>query len=546
MASTSNVLLSNAHRKKIVHNLVYRHADYDAAVAKWGALFPQTFCIDEVAGQIFTISDQPCVVSVYDWATGDYISCFSVANKTALSQSAVIRRISGQRWLYLRVGADTMGRVNITSLPPNLTAVSVSNTWNFPLMYDFDWRNGVWTCGTPISNYGDTSFINRGRFIRRDENFDEIGLMEIPSMRYGGNVGSTSQYALSWIPKAQGFCETPNSYVIGMGGGYHPDNPPPEGETLFHMHGVRAFNSGGELLAESLVPATKLIAAYASMGLNPTFLECEGVDYAYGNVYTLNIISRAGDPDSATGGFLIQQEFVPEGTPDSFELDDIVRGYSVPTTQHISAGMHPIGDDRALRNQVTWAPLTTLDAALKLMRSLGQHRLAFYTPVSNLTDFASGQFPANSFVEITNVANTVFDVVVSSPTDSYRMRISASGPSSPWTTQKTDTGWVNIAVASGFTAISTTEHPAVRRRDGLYYFRGGWSATGLSPSTTHTVGTLPSGFTLAQNLVVQAASSVGDRSAAAHLSSSTGAIQLRTGSALGSYYKLDGVTAPVT
>ncbi|MFI6227670.1 hypothetical protein ACIBCR_10180 [Micromonospora echinospora] len=544
MSDVQNVLLSNAHRKKIVHNLVYRHADFDAALAKWGSLFPQTFCIDEVAGQIFTISDQPCVVSVYDWNTGAYLRCFSVAGKTALSQSAVIRRINGRRWLYLRTAADTMGRVDITTLPANLTAVTPADTWTFPLMYDFDWRNGVWTCGTPISNFGDTNFINRGRFIRRNENFAEIGLMEIPALRYGGNVGSTSQYALSWIPKAQGFCEGPNCFAIGMGGGYHPDNPPPEGETLFHMHGIRVFNAGGELLAENLVPATQLIQTYSDLGLNPTFLECEGIDYAYDNFYTLNIISRAADPGSATGGLLIQQEFVPEGTPGSFEVDAVSRGYTTPTTQFSGAGMHPIGDDRKLRNQVTWQPLTTLDAALKLMRSIGQYRLAFYTPVSNLTDFAGGEFPANSYVEIINVGNLVFDVTVQSPSDTYRLRVTASSPSAGWSTVKSDTGWVDIPVAAGFSAISSQERPQIRRKEGIFYFRGGWSNAGISATGSYTVGSIPSGFSLAQNLVVQVASSNAASSACMHLSA-TGSIQLRAGSSVGSYYKIDGISAPV-
>jgi len=67
--TVANVLLSNAHRKKVIHNLVYRHDDFPAASAAWGSLFPQTFCIDEDAGHILTISD-PGVVSIYDWDTG--------------------------------------------------------------------------------------------------------------------------------------------------------------------------------------------------------------------------------------------------------------------------------------------------------------------------------------------------------------------------------------------------------------------------------------------------------------------------------------------
>ncbi|MGF3056425.1 hypothetical protein [Microbacterium sp. YY-01] len=545
MSTVSNVLLSNAHRKKVIHNLVYRHDDWAAADAAFGELFPQAFCIDEDAGHILTVSD-PGVVSVYDWDTGAYLRCFHVAGKSALSQAAVIRQIGAKKWLYLRLALDVLARVDITTLPPNMSSVAPSDTYNFPMHYDFDWRNDVWTMGTRVSNYGDMSFQNRGRFIRRDNDFNEIGIMEIPSMRYGGNVGAAQNlYMQSWIPKSQGFAEGPNCYAIGMGGAYHPDKMSPELETLFHMQGIRVFNTGGELMAESLVPASEMLKTYADLGLNPSFIECEGVDWAFGNFYTINVINRAADPGSTGGGFVIQQEFVSDDTPGAFEVTETARGYPVPTTQFIGAGMQPLSDDLSLRNQVTWEPLTTLEEALSTMRSIGQHRLAFYTAITNLKDLAGNPFPTNSFVEIFNLGNFAFDVRISGPNDDRRLRLTSSGPSGPWNSISTDTGWVNLEIATGFSAISAEEHPKIRRKNGVLYFRGGWSNTGItSTDTVYEVGTVPSSFTVVENILIQGTSSNGASDATVRIAK-TRSIQIRTGIRVGSYYKIDGASAPV-
>ncbi|MBN9139268.1 MAG: hypothetical protein J0H23_00420 [Micrococcales bacterium] len=544
MPTVANVLLSNAHRKKVIHNLVYRHDDFPAASAAWGSLFPQTFCIDEDAGHILTISD-PGVVSIYDWDTGAYLRCFRIAGKSALSQCAVIRRIGSKKWLYLRYALDTMARVDITTLPANMSSVSPSNTYSFPLHYDFDWRNDVWTTGTRISNYGDTNFQNRARFIRRDNDFSEIGLMELPTMRYGGNVGvAQNQYMQSWIPKSQGFAEGPNCYAIGMGGAFHPDNIPAGGETLFHMQGIRVFNTGGELMAESLVQASAMLQTYTDLGLNPSYIECEGVEWAFDNFYTLNTINRAADAGSAAGGFVIQQEFVDEGTPGAFDVSEVARGYPVPTTQTIGAGLQPVGDDLKLRNQVTWERLTTLPQALALMQSTGQHRMAFYTPVANLTDIGGAALPANSFVEIINLGNLAFDVRISGPRDTRKLRVTSPSPTGAWASVPSDTGWVNLQIASGYAAISSGEHPKIRLKDGVLYFRGGWSNTGLTASAVHDVGTVPSSFTIVENILIQGSSSNGASDATVRIAT-TRSIQIRTGTSVGSYYKIDGASVPV-
>lgn len=541
--SIENALLANIHRKRVVHNLVYRHRDYDAVLAKWpgSSQYPQTFCIDDVAGLVFTIGSAPSVVAVYDWSSGEYLSCFRIPSVT-LSESAVIRRIDGKRWLYLCTDRDTLGRVDITALPANLTEVSIADSYSFPMGDSFTYRNGVWTVRTTISEFGDRLNANRGRYIRRDEDFNEIGCLLIPTMRFLNNGGNYAARFRNTVPKMQGFAEGPDFFVAGMGGGYNPTAAPPE--TDYHLQGVRVFHSGGELMADSLVPATEMYALYRDLGLAATHIECEGVAYAYGNIYTLNPINSAAHPEARSGGLLIQQEFVPEGTSDAFDVSTVAKGYTVPTVEVISLGRQPIGDDLALRDHAAWQPLTSLADAFDLMRATGQFRLAFFADVANLTDFAGRTFPVNSFVEIIHVTNLRFDVRVhleSGGATVTRYIASTTRPET-WTSVSSDTGWLEVETAAEFVPLSAAP-PQARRKDGVLHLRGGWTRAAINrPDAEFAVGSLPPGLAVALTVdhVGVASSSTAATAGTVVVDRASGRVRIRTNHVVGEYYRIDG------
>lgn len=101
----------------------------------------------------------------------------------------------------------------------------------------------------------------------------------------------------------------------------------------------------------------------------------------------------------------------------------------------------------------------------------------------------------------------------------------------------TDSGWVTVPPASGFTASGT---PAVRKRANVLYFRGGWTNAGMAASGVYTVGTLPAGFRPDTQVNTLASSSNGS-TVARLLLNTNGTIQVVTGSTLGAYYRMDGI-----
>lgn len=98
-----------------------------------------------------------------------------------------------------------------------------------------------------------------------------------------------------------------------------------------------------------------------------------------------------------------------------------------------------------------------------------------------------------------------------------------------------DTGWVDVAISSGYAAQSPSEKPQVRRVRGFVHLRGGWSNSGVTVSSTHSVGTIPAGFRPDMNVFGRSGTSTG-ASDASVLITSGGVLQLRTNSAISAYY----------
>ena len=108
--------------------------------------------------------------------------------------------------------------------------------------------------------------------------------------------------------------------------------------------------------------------------------------------------------------------------------------------------------------------------------------------------------------------------------------------------QFADSGWVDVTVLPGFTAMAGVEKPQCRKIGSVVYLRGGWLNTGMSASGTFSVGTLPDGFRPLTPTVGVAGSSTGAASGAALHIIQTGNIELRLTSSVGSYYKMDRQT----
>jgi hypothetical protein len=104
----------------------------------------------------------------------------------------------------------------------------------------------------------------------------------------------------------------------------------------------------------------------------------------------------------------------------------------------------------------------------------------------------------------------------------------------------TDSGWVDVTIGSGFAAQDTTNRPRVRKRAGVVHLKGGWANTGMAANATvSNVGTIPSGYRPNQTIGFALGGSNGTADGVM-LITSAGAVEIRTGAALPSYYKADG------
>lgn len=104
-----------------------------------------------------------------------------------------------------------------------------------------------------------------------------------------------------------------------------------------------------------------------------------------------------------------------------------------------------------------------------------------------------------------------------------------------------DTGWVPLTiVGSGTAGMSGDESPKCRVLDGMLYFQGGISNSGVTTDSASNRLQLPAGVVLPFPWSGAAASSSG-KSTGAWIITTGGVFSLRTTTVVGAYYKIDSV-----
>lgn len=106
-----------------------------------------------------------------------------------------------------------------------------------------------------------------------------------------------------------------------------------------------------------------------------------------------------------------------------------------------------------------------------------------------------------------------------------------------------DTGWQTIATSGGF-APHATYPPRVRRIGKMLFFRGGWTGTGMSPSGTFSVGTLPVGFYPIDLIIATPGTAITSDHNTVRIQAD-GIIQILTNTVLSSYYFISGLSGTI-
>jgi len=526
-------------KKRVVHNLVYQHADWAAAYALWGSLFPQTFAIDDVAGEIFTMSDSG-IVSVYDWTTGAYKNaCFKLAGVAAVNQSLVVRYISGQRYLFVRNSSTQFARYNITILPVGQVTVTAATTYAISSISDFGFWDGEWYIGSLQSDNGSNTFNERGKFNRYAADLVTYrGLLLIDSMRYGGSVGG-GIYQQSAFPKSQGFAAGPGVFGATIGGGWDI-NIPPAGtiNDPYYYQGVRVFDSAGNVIADSLVSAQTMLNYFSTKGYQPNHVETEGVSYAYGHFHSLYAIASSGTAAAQIGGFVIMEEF--STADDAYDFSPNAVTWSNPNIDKVQSQLQPMRPDQKIINLATNAALTSIADIFDYMRGVNQHQLNFYSTYSDIVmGDGVGQFPTASYIECRLLSSTSLQVRCSNLNGVTTYTYWWDG--SVWRWTPSDTGWTDIVLNAGF-VVQNGETPQVRLRNGWVSFRGTLGNATIVAATAVDIATLPALYRpVLRNAGGNMMSSAAATMASVLIAASTGVMNLRPNTALGTYYSFASI-----
>lgn len=82
-------------------------------------------------------------------------------------------------------------------------------------------------------------------------------------------------------------------------------------------------------------------------------------------------------------------------------------------------------------------------------------------------------------------------IYITRQTNSIYMRNLENGTFGAWVTLRHDTGWIDLPLASGISAYSSTQYPQYRRINNTVYLRG--AVKGIRTDKT-IIGTLPGGY----------------------------------------------------
>lgn len=424
IGSLSGPSVGAIHRRKIALQLPLFFPDYASLIAETGAayIYPTSFAIDTVAGQIFVAYgyDSPTpghnVVAVYSWPAGNYISCFKVAYDNAGEGLEVVYS-GATRYIYTSSGAS-IARYDITSLPANKASPAATN-FAVNLDTQFAHAGGKWYVEQVET--GATSTRTIFKVFGSDlATVLETKIFDIADT--GFITTGTSAYG-SLIPKKQSIAFG-QSYILTAHGGYFGNG---DAVTGYAFQGIRVYNSKCQAVAESLLDPQAMVTRLAAEGLTVTRIENEGVKITPdGKVYSLFVHrGRLDSPSPTTDGLVIFEEFSAE--PDAIDFSADARPCnSVNLPQAIMR--LGTGVNGKLINPVTGADFNTIDDVIGWMSEYRVRNLpvSFYTSSITISDY-DGALAAGILVRITGTNDLTFFVEYLGENVSRQYRVLTSG-----------------------------------------------------------------------------------------------------------------------
>lgn len=387
---------SRAYQKKVLLDLNFKNPDWTAITNRWGSVYPQAFCVDEVSRHLFISSPSSTfnVVSVYNWDTGAYLRSFAMETTGTVSEGAIIQRKGDKRFLYLRLQAGALSEIDITTLPAAMSVVSPARTIPLNIGGNFTYRNGTWTLNDNTPPIG--GWRSRANYKRMDDTFKYQRNFMFPDEAAGYPQEST---LADVTPKMQGLCEGDGFFAVSQGACQVYSAP----ASPYAYHGIKIVSGHGDVTVDSMFAPHPAMDILRARGYSVTRLESEGVQIVDGRLVTFNITDVG-----TSGGLMFVEEFSNE--PDAIDFSPAAITWTVPAANALQSGNFPLSHDGKLRNLSTGAVLGTLPEICEYMRDTGMSTFSFYSSSVTVVDVKGDNLPTYNYITIHNADNSQFRV----------------------------------------------------------------------------------------------------------------------------------------
>lgn len=440
MAAAQTILTDtrDPYRRAVLLSLPIRFPGYATVLAakSYTYLFPQGFCYDTAANQLFIMygsSNSMPWISVHNATTGAYISGFSLDR--VFGETIKVITIGAARYLYMTSGSD-MCRWTITALPANQATVAPSTVYsNLNAFSHFTYQAGQFTVQT-------RGQANGGLVKHWFTRWNEALTARQGEVRMDPADQWTIDAALIPLnPKAQNMTAFRDGYATVYGGGHVP------GTSVWapdKLHGVKTLDQYGNVTASGLCDPNKFAQVLIDAGHPVAYLEAEGIADYNGELHALWCTnSHADTPAADTRGILITREL---GGPLDFR-GAAAAPVRVPGQTRTQLAIHcPTGG--ALNSPIDGAAITTLEGVIEMMRAANLQAFSFTTTGVTMADINGANLASGMFVEIRTANFFSWDVACTTSTTRYSYWVAGASGS------LVQTGGPNLAVtpAAGWTA----------------------------------------------------------------------------------------------
>lgn len=355
-----------------------------------GEYYPNAMAIDDVDDEIYFVTNPPVWVTVYDFHTRAFKTTFKLMN--GASEGVSIYREGGRKYLVTRAitGAeDTKAAFyDITDQPAPMSELTATRFSTFSVGHNLTIRAG----------YLYTTMRGRAK-----GDVNQRNIIEVWDLRTDKKVGQLvldpaktgfQNQEVTSFPKMQGFDVLGGYLLIGNGnGGYNHTTDTVV--TPSRMQGFRVLSSDGGVVAECFFDPQRMGAKLQALGYKYQYNECEGIQFAYGRIYSMYALAGKWGSNADKEGFTVFEEM--SASPDAIDFSDCAAFVPTGLTRYYSSYYtrweHNDAATQKLISLYDGSEITKVTQLFEMMYQLQMCSVKIATRGTNLDDGLGGTVP---------------------------------------------------------------------------------------------------------------------------------------------------------